>query len=76
MNIIPNEIQMKIFMYLQNPEAKLITNIINDYTIDHNYYYSKHSGFYYVKNFMSFSMYYFDVKENPDDYELFQRRFV
>lgn len=62
---LPTEIMNMIFLYLQNPESKLIKNEVNYYINDHNSCYTKRTGFYLVKNFMSFSEYYFDVRNYP-----------
>ena len=60
-NRLPTEIMNMIFLYLENPEAKLIKNEIKYYEKDHNWL--GNTGFYLVKSYMTFSEYYFDVKK-------------
>ncbi len=71
-NQLPDELCNMIFLYLENPEARLIKNEFAIYQTDHNYYYTKRSGHYYVKNIMSFSDYYFDKIQDPFEYISFQ----
>ena len=66
---LPDVIINMIFLYLQSTEAKLIKDVYNIYEKDHNYYYTRQTGFYYIKNILSFSDYYFDKYQNPDDYD-------
>ena len=78
MNIqyLPDVLINMIFLYLQSPEAKLIKDEIQIYENDHNPYYSKRARYYYVKNFMSFSNYYFDKLYEPFDYESWHREYA
>ncbi len=68
---LPDEIVRMIFLYLQNPEAKLISNEYKIYEKDHNYYYTKQSGYYLIKSIMPFSEYYFDRLKEPYEYNSF-----
>lgn len=68
-NRLPTDILNMIFLYLENPEAKLIKNEIRYYMSDHNSCYTKQTGFYLVKSYMTFSEYYFDVKNDPYEYD-------
>ena len=74
-NRLPTEIMNMIFLYLENPEAKLIKNEIKYYEKDHNWLGTKQTGFYLVKSFMSFSEYYFDVKNYPYDYDSYYEKY-
>lgn len=71
---LPIEIMNMIFLYLQNPEAKLIKNEIKFYEKDHCQFYTKQTGLYLVKSFMTFSDYYFDVKINSYEYDSYYSR--
>jgi HD-like signal output (HDOD) protein len=77
---LPDSIIQKIIMYSEhpvatifklqsNPIAKLIREEIKNYTIDHSYYFTSIYKKYYIKNILSFKQYYFDKKENPDEYQ-------
>lgn len=68
LQILPNEIISKIFLYLQCPTAKMIRNEINIYEKDHNWDLTKMYRLYYVKNILDFSVYYFDKLYDPFDY--------
>jgi hypothetical protein len=68
MQDLPNEIIKMIFLYLQSPEAKLIKDELNIYEKDHNQSYTKIVKFYYIKNIISFSDYYFDKLREPHEY--------
>lgn len=67
---LPDEIVRMIFLYLQNPEAKLISDEVKIYAQAHNYYVTKRSGYYLVKSVMSFSDYYFDRLREPYEYDI------
>lgn len=69
LNKLPVELENKIIMYLQNPVSILIKNIIECYETDYNWSYTKHVRLYYVKNFMSFAEYYFDIIDDPFNYK-------
>lgn len=64
-NKLPAEIVRMIFLYLQNPEAKLISDELKIYE---RYYITKRSGYYFVKSIMSFSNYYFVRLRDPYEY--------
>lgn len=68
LSTLPNDIIKMIFLYLQNPEAKLIKDRLNIYEIDHNWHLTKSYKRYYIKNILSFSEYYFDYLMDPYDY--------
>ena len=68
-NKLPDEIIKMVFLYLQSPEAKMISDEVNIYEQDHNYYITKQSGYYLVKSVMSFSDYYFDRLREPYEYD-------
>lgn len=68
-NKLPDEIVRMIFLYLQSPEAKMISDEVKIYEQDHNYYITKDTGYYLVKSVMSFSEYYFDRFNKPFDYD-------
>ena len=68
-NKLPIEIINMIFLYLENPEARVIKNEIKYYEKHHNWLGTKQTGLYLVKSFMSFSEYYFDVRNNPYEYD-------
>ena len=68
-NKLPIEIINMIFLYLENPEARVIKNEINIYLHDHNPYYTQKTGLYLVKSYMTFSEYYFDVKNHLYAYD-------
>jgi len=78
MNItrLPPEIMSMIFLYLQNPEAKLIENEIKFYEKDtyyekvHTHDCSKLALLHYLKNYMSFQSYYFHLKMEPCGYHI------
>jgi hypothetical protein len=72
---LPHEIVRMIFMYLQSPEAKIISDELNIYGEDHNYYITKETGYYLVKSVMSFSEYYFDRFNKPFDYDSYYDHF-
>jgi hypothetical protein len=74
-NKLPSEIMNMIFLYLENPESRIIKNEINIYLHDHNPYYTKKKGLYLVKSFMSFSEYYFDVRNNPYGYDSYFEKY-
>jgi len=77
MNRLPTEITNMIFLYLQNPEAKLIAKEIEYYENDHNTRGSLRTGFYKVKSYMTFSEYCFDVRKVPNIYDytsVYERR--
>jgi len=79
MNItrLPPEIMSMIFLYLQNPEAKLIENEFKFYEKD-IYYEQLHIPgcskraymLHYLKNYMSFPSYYFHLKMEPCGYHI------
>ena len=67
MEKLPLELINLIYSYVGiKPEAKLIKNIIEIYNKDHNYDLTKIYHLYYIKNIMSFSDYFFDVKEDKN----------
>ena len=66
---LPDIIINKIFLYLQNPEAKLIKDRVEVYEKDHNWGLTKYYRMYYIKNILSFSEYYFDYKNEPHEYD-------
>ncbi len=71
MNIqhLPDVLINMIFLYLQSPEAKIIKDEINIYEKDHNQSYTNIVNFYYIKDILSFSDYYFDKIREPFDYK-------
>jgi hypothetical protein len=73
-NRLPTEIMNMIFLYLENPEAKLIKNEMKYYEKDHNWLGTKQTGFYLVKSYMTFSEYYFDVKNDLYAYDSYYSR--
>lgn len=66
---LPDVIINKIFLYLETPEARIIKNELKNYETDHNEHYTKITGYYYIKNIISFSDYYFDKVREPFEYE-------
>jgi hypothetical protein len=74
LNILPKEVISKIFLYLECPVAKLVKNEIKIYETDHNWDLTKIYRLYYVKNFMDFSVYYFDKYNEPFDYMSYHNR--
>jgi hypothetical protein len=74
LNDLPKEILSKILLYLECPVAKLIKNEINYYNEDHNWEYTKMFKRYYVKNFMDFSVYYFDRLNEPESFKSYYDR--
>lgn len=72
---LPDEIVRMIFLYLQSPEAKMISDELNIYEQDHNYYITNQTGYYLVKSVMSFSNYCFDRFNNPFDYDSYYDNF-
>ena len=73
-NRLPTKIINTIFLYLENPVAKLIKNEIKYYENDHNSLGTKQTGFYLVKSYMTFSEYYFDVKHDVYTYDSHYKR--
>ncbi len=73
---LPDEIMNMIFLYLQSPEAKMIKDELKIYYIDHNDHYTKITGYYYIKNIISFSDYYFDKVREPFEYESYQTKYI
>jgi hypothetical protein len=73
---LPDVIMNMIFLYLQSPEAKMIKDELRIYATDHNDHYTKISGYYYVKNIISFSDYYFDKVREPFEYESYQTKYI
>ena len=69
---LPDELIRMIFLYLENPEARLIKDEFAVYQTDHNYYYTVTTGYYLIKNIFSFSDYYFDKIREPYEYKSFQ----
>ena len=69
MKFLPKELVSYILLYLQCPLAKMIKNEIKIYENDHNYDITRIYGVWYVQSVMSFSYYYFDKLESPDDYD-------
>jgi len=79
MNItrLPAEIVSIIFLYLQNPEAKLIADEINFYEKDKYYekYYmpfcpNQEGPLHTIKNYMSFSKYFLHLRRKPSEYRI------
>jgi hypothetical protein len=66
---LPDELMRKIFLYLQAPEAKMVRDEINLYNTDHSDYITKISGYYFVKNVLSFKQYYYDKILDPYGYQ-------
>ena len=66
---LPDVIIRNIFLYLQNPEAKLIKDKINIYEIDHNSILVSQYNQYYIKHIYSFSEYYFHYLHEPYEYD-------
>lgn len=73
---LPDEIIDKIFLYLQSPDATIIKKELKIYATDHNDHYTKIAGYYYVKNIISFSDYYFDKVREPFEYESCQTKYI
>jgi hypothetical protein len=73
---LPDEIINKIFLYLETPEAKMIKDELKIYETDHNDHYTKIAGYYYVKNIISFSDYYFDKAREPFEYESWNEEYA
>jgi hypothetical protein len=68
-SLLPDELMRMIFLYLQAPEAKMIKDQINLYNTDHSDYITRRTGYYLVKNVMSFNNYYFDKLIEPYEYK-------
>ena len=71
---LPSELWMKIFLFLENPTAKMIKNEISYYLTDHNWDLTKMYKMYYVHSFMDFDVYYFDRLSDPIPYNSYRIR--
>ena len=71
---LPSELWMKIFLFLENPTAKMIKNEISYYETDHNMDLTKIYRMFYVKSFMDFDVYYFDRLSDPISYNSYYTR--
>jgi hypothetical protein len=76
LNILPKDVISKILLYLECPNSKLIKDEIYYYENDHNWDYTKMYKRYFIKNIMSFSNYYFDRRNNPEDYLSYEDRII
>lgn len=68
---LPSEIQYIIFSYIEYPKVpthKIIKDKIDIYHKDHNWLYTKTGKRYHICNLISFSEYYFDIRQNSFDY--------
>jgi hypothetical protein len=72
---LPIEVIKKNFRYMQSPEAEMIKTQIQLYETDHNDDYTKMTGYYLIKNIMSFSDYYFDKFKEPFDYNSYKEEY-
>lgn len=72
---LPDVIINMIFLYLESPEARMIKDELKIYETDHNYFYTKRSGYYYIKSIFSFSVYYFDKFREPFDYDSYHTHY-
>lgn len=68
LTILPNDLIYKILLYLQCPLAKIMKREIRIYEKDHNIEFYNIQNYYYVRNTMSFSSYYFDKLRCPHFY--------
>jgi hypothetical protein len=66
---LPDELIRMIFLYLQAPEAKIIRDEINLYNTDHSDYITRTTGYYFIKDVISFKYYYFDKSILPFEYK-------
>lgn len=71
---LPGELWMKIFLFLENPTAKMIKTEIKYYQTDHNWDLTKIYKMYYVSSFMDFDVYYFDRLSDPISYKSYHIR--
>lgn len=59
---------MEFVDYYEVPAYLAIKDEIQTYYLDHNWEYSRTAKFYYVHNYMDFTLYYFDKKDEPYSY--------
>ena len=72
LELLPKDIQKFIFtfVYPKSNTAHIIKRVIDTYAEDHCWYLTKQCRKYYIKNILSFRLYYFASKWEPYEYEL------
>ena len=71
-NKLPPELRRLIGSYIEYPEVPtccLIKEVIHLYHIDHSWSHTKRTKIYSIDLQLSFSEYYFDIINNPWNYE-------
>ena len=68
---LPSDLLRNILSYVKYPETPSCQALKEEHTmyyLDHNWVYTKQTGYYHIHYFMSFSEYYFDKRDAPYGY--------